>query len=139
MNRLGFFQAHWTDLLTDPRLDELSYPQPGRCQLLRVAGTVRVHVGTVGGPGDVDGGGQLVEVLQDPHGVPGVDAAVDEDHVADTGLEAPVLNVSVGHIVGQHVVVEILSESIHAPALEEVQRQGAAVDSALLWDRISSK
>ena len=113
--------AHGADLLTDPSVDELSNPQSGRSELLGVAGTVRVHVGTVGGPGDVDGGRHLVEVLQDPHGVPGVDAAVDEDHVADAGLEAPVLNVGVGHIVGQHIVVEILPESVHAPALKEVQ------------------
>ena len=124
--------AHRADLLTDPRIDELSDPQPGSFELLRVAGTVLFHVGTVRGPGDEDGGGELVQVLQDPHGVPGVDAAVDEDHVADAGLEAPVLDVGVGHIVGQHLVVEILPEGIHAPALKEVQWQGAAVDSTLL-------
>ena len=119
--------AHRTDLLTDPRVEELSNPQPGRCELLRVAGTVRPHVGTVGGPGDQDGGGELVEVLQDPHCVPGVEAAVDEDHVGDTGLEAAVLNVGVGYIIGQHLVVKILSE-IHALALKIVQRQGATID-----------
>ena len=52
--------AHWADLLTDPGINELSDPQPGGFELLRIAGTVRVHVGTVGGPGDEDGGGQLV-------------------------------------------------------------------------------
>ena len=128
----GRFSAQRTDLLTDPGVEELSDPQSGLCELLGVAGTVRVHVGTVGGPGDQDGGGHLVEVLHDPHGVPGVDAAVDEDHVTDTGLEAAVLNVGTGNIVSQHLVGEILPESIHAPALKEIQRQGASIDCALL-------
>ena len=133
MQYLWSWSAQRADILADPRVEELSNPQPGRCELLRVAGTVRSHVGTVGGPGDQDGGGELVEVLHDPHGVPGVEAAVDEDHVCDIGLEAAVMHVGVGYIIGQHLVVKILSKSIHALALKIVQRQGVAVDWTLLW------
>ena len=120
------------DLLTDPGVHQLSDPDPGSRQLLGVVGSVGVHVSAVGGPGDVDGGGVLVEVLQDAHGVPGIDAAVDEDHVADAGLEAAVLDVGVDHVVGEHLVGEVLTEGVLTPALEEVQRERSSVDLTLL-------
>ena len=68
---------------------------------------------------DIYGGGQLVQVLQDPHGVPGVEAAVDEDHVGDIGSEAAVLNVGFGNIAGQLLRGEILPEGISAPTLKD--------------------
>merc|ERR1719219_647910 len=128
MTSLQSVSAGRADLLTDPGVDELSNPDSGRCELLWVLRTVRVHVSTVGGPRDVDGGSEVVEVLQDSHGVPGVNAAMDKHHVAHTGLEAAVLDVGVGHVVGQHLMVESLTKSVSAPALKEVQWEGAAID-----------
>ena len=83
-------------------------------------------------PLDVDGGGKLVQVLQDPHGVPGVEAPVDEDHVGDIGPEAAVLHVGSGNVAGQLLRSEILPESFTAKALEEVQRQGVTIEWSLL-------
>ena len=128
--------ADRTDLLTDPGVDKLSNTNSGCAQLLRILRTVRVHVSAVGGPGDVDGRGGIVEVLQDPHGVPGVDTAMDKHHVAHTWLESTVLDVGVGNVVGQHLVVELLSESVRAPSLKEVQREGTSVDGALLCESL---
>ena len=120
------------DLLTDPGVHQLSDPHPGCRQLLGVVRSVGVHVCAVGRPGDVDGGGVLVEVLEDAHGVPGVDTPVDEDHVADAGPEAAVLDVGVDHVVGEHLVGEVLTVGVLTPALEEVQRQRSSVDLTLL-------
>ena len=48
----------------DPLGHQLSNPLLGIQQLLGVIGAIWVHVSTVGGAGDVDGGGSLVQGVQ---------------------------------------------------------------------------
>ena len=74
-------------------MDQLSHPEPGASELFRILLRGGVHVGTVGRPFNVDSRGGLGGGVGDAHGVPGINGAVNKDHVSQLHLLAPVLSV----------------------------------------------
>ena len=83
--------------LFNPGADQLSDPGPGLLQLLRIVGKVGIHVGAVRRSIDVDRRRVLIPILQNTHGVPGINRAVHKDDILYLGEKSAILGIGRCH------------------------------------------